>query len=83
MVTFTAVYDHAELQDPIKHKHIALTLEKHCLAEVTAHVVATHCLHSEQVENVRGHVVDNGFLLTKARKSIDSVFEDGKFLCEA
>lgn len=33
--------------------HQSLTLKKHCLTEVTAHVIAAHCLHSKQVENVR------------------------------
>jgi len=41
------------------------TSEQQCLAEITAQVMLTDCLHSEQVQDVRGHISDDCFLQEK------------------
>lgn len=45
-----------------KTKRKRFTSDHQRLAEITAQVVLAHGLHSEQVQNVRGHVGDDCFL---------------------
>lgn len=43
------------------------TSEQQCLTEITAQVMLTYCLHSEQVQDVRGHMSDDCFLQEKKK----------------
>lgn len=38
------------------------TSEEQRLTEITPHIALTHCLHPEQVQDIRGHVADDRFL---------------------
>lgn len=43
------------------------TSEEQRLTEITPQIVLTHCLHPEQVQDIRGHVADDRFLQEETR----------------
>lgn len=47
-----------------------LTLKEHRLAEVTAHVIPTHGLDTEQVKAVRWDMANGGFLQGNKEKAV-------------
>lgn len=47
------------------------TSEQQSLAEITAQVMLTYCLHSEQVQDVRGNISDDCFLQEKTYTHMD------------